>query len=62
MDDYYYYDSNESIESNEEELSNNEEIINEYLQSLRLTIAEGKKNINFLIIKYRNYYEISPKF
>ncbi len=48
MDDYdYYYDSNESIESNEEELSNNEEIINEYLQSLRLTIAEGKKTLIF---------------
>lgn len=50
-DDYYYYDTNESYESEEEELSNNEEIINEYLQSLRLTLAEGKKYINFLINK-----------
>lgn len=44
-----YYDSYETNESNEEEVSNNEEIINEYLQSLRLSLAEGK--INFFIIK-----------
>lgn len=37
-----YYDSYETNESNEEEVSNNEEIINEYLQSLRLSLAEGK--------------------
>ena len=41
MEDYLD-NSNESFESNEDEVSNNEEIFHEYLQSLILTLKEGK--------------------